>query len=416
MPGEGATALPCDMTHTPDPLGTRRDFLHTAGLGLVAAAVANAAPLAPPDKQPPDLKMPEVDKTKLGYAIVGLGELALEEILPAFKVAKRCKPVALVSGHPEKAKAVAEAYAIHSKNIYSYENYDKLADNPAVDIIYIVLPNHMHADFTVRGLKAGKHVLCEKPMATSVEECRNMIAASKAANKKLMIAYRLHYEPFNQTAMKFGQGKVFGPVRHIEAMNFQNTKAPNIRLTEATAGGPLGDTGVYCINAARYLTGEEPVEVTAFARKPQDDPRFAEVPAGLGWQVRFPSGALATCSTGFDGEELRYFRVACEKGWFGMDAAFSYKGQKLLSQSNKQTVEYKIDPVDHFAAEMDDFAQRITKNEESPTPGEEGLKDLLVIGAINRSIEAGGKPIKVDPNSNDGSLTLSDAFMKATPA
>ena len=364
-------------------------------------------PLATRDKQPPDLKLPEVDKTKLGYAIVGLGELALEEILPAFKVAKHCRPVALVSGHPDKAKSVAEAYNIDAKNIYSYDDYDKLKDNPAVDIIYIVLPNHMHAEFTIRGLKAGKHILCEKPMAASVEECRRMIEASKSTGKKLAIAYRLHYEPFNQTAMKFGQSKTFGGIRHLEAMNYQNTKAPNIRLSKSTAGGPLGDTGIYCINAMRYLTGEEPTEVSAFAKKPNDDPRFAEVPASLGWQMRFPSGAIATCSTGFDGEELRYFRVACEKGWFGMDNAFSYKGQKLMSQSNKQHVEYKIDSVDQFAAEMDDFAQRVTKGEESPTPGEEGLKDLLVIGAINKSIETGGRAVKVDQTSNDGSLTLS---------
>ena len=206
---------------------------------------AQDPPLAPPDKQPPNVKLPEPVGKTVGWAIVGLGQLALEEILPAFARAKLSKPVALVSGHPEKARKVAAAYGIDPKAIYNYETYDKLADNPAVDVIYVVLPNSMHAEYTVRGVKAGKHVLCEKPMATTPAECQQMIAAAATAKRKLMIAYRLHYEPYNRAAIDICRvTKQLGKLKSVTASNGQVTKAPNIRLSQALGGGPLQDVGV----------------------------------------------------------------------------------------------------------------------------------------------------------------------------
>jgi len=154
----------------------------SAGDPAPAANASPPVPLAPPDAQPPDLKLPEAVARQAGWAIVGLGQLALEEVMPAFRECQLSRPVALVSGHPEKARKVADAYGLEPQNIYGYDNFDRLADNPAVDVVYIILPNSLHAAFTIRALQAGKHVLCEKPMAVSVVECEQMIAAAQQAN------------------------------------------------------------------------------------------------------------------------------------------------------------------------------------------------------------------------------------------
>jgi Oxidoreductase family, NAD-binding Rossmann fold/Oxidoreductase family, C-terminal alpha/beta domain len=261
------------MTTPPQP--DRRVFLAASGATVLTSSTMQAKslpPLAPPDKQSADAKIPDAPKKQAGWAIVGLGKLALEEVLPAFAHAKRSKPVALVSGHPDKAKKVAEAFSIDAKNIYDYKNYDMLRDNPAVDVIYIILPNSMHAEYTVRGLKAGKNVLCEKPLAASVTEAEQMIAAAKSAKKKLMTAYRLRYEPFNIMAIDMLKKGGIGKIKSITASHCQNVEAPNIRLSKELKGGPVEDVGIYCLNACRYLTGEEPVEVTAIAHQPKDDP------------------------------------------------------------------------------------------------------------------------------------------------
>ncbi len=375
---------------------TRRTFMTAAGLvgtGLLAGA-ADDPPLTPPDKQPPNLKLPEVVTKTVGFAIVGLGELALGEILPAFSRCKLARPAALVSGHPDKARRVAAAYGIDPKHIYDYDGYDRLKNDPAVDVIYIVLPNSMHAEYTIRGLKAGKHVLCEKPMATNSADCRAMIAAARAAGRKLMIAYRLHYEPFNRTVMKRCADKAIGDIRTVLATNCQVTRAPNIRLSTTTGGGPVGDVGVYCINAARYITREEPVEVAAFANRPADEPRFREVPATVSFELRFPSGALAHCDCSFDAAESRWFRANGTEGFVELDNAFGYRGQKLSVGKAAGREEPKIVPVDHFAAEMDSFAGCVLHNKDPLTPGEEGLADMLVVEAINEAAAA-GRVVKV---------------------
>ena len=365
-----------------------------------AQSVRNAPPLAPPDRQPPDLKVPEAVKRKTGWAIVGLGQLALEEILPAFAECRLSQPVALVSGHPDKARKVAETYGIDPAAIYDYETYDRLAQNDRVDAIYIVLPNSMHAEYTIRGLRAGKHVLCEKPMAASVEECERMIAASKEAGKRLMIAYRLHYEPFNRKVMELAEQKIYGAVKTFSSSNCQDVKAPNIRLSRQLAGGPVEDVGVYCINAARYVIREEPVEVVAFAHRPTDDSRFREVPESVAFTLRFPSGALAHCDCSFGAATSRRYVANCERGVIEMDPAFSYTGLRLaVSEGSEQKgdarkSELKLEPVNHFASEMDHFSDCILNNKAPHTPGEEGLADMRVVTAIAESVQT-GKPVRI---------------------
>jgi predicted dehydrogenase len=372
---------------------SRRRFIGTAGVVgfslLSGGSGGQQIPLAPPDKQPPNLAVPEASERTVGWAIVGLGELALGEVMPAFGECRLSKPVALVSGHRDKAEKVARAYGIEPANIYDYENYDRLRDNPDVQAIYIVLPNSMHAEYTIRGARAGKHVLCEKPMAANVAECEQMIAAAREAQRKLMIAYRLRYEPFNMKAIEICQKQELGPIQMISASHGQNVAAPNIRLSRDLAGGPLGDVGVYCLNAARYLTGEEPIEVSAMSHQPKDDPRFREVPASVVWTMRFKSGVLAHCDCGFNVGESRRYRVLCQDGYLDMDPAFSYRGLKLRTRRGQQTTEHELEPANHFAAEMEHFSECVLQNQNPRTPGEEGLADMRVMAAIEESAAAG---------------------------
>lgn len=374
---------------------SRRKFLTTAGAGLIAARVARGEdpPLAPPDKQPQNLKVPEPVAKKVGYAVVGLGQLALEEIMPAFARCQLSHPVALVSGHPDKAKKVAAAYGIDPKNVFDYAGYDRLADNTAVDVIYVVLPNSMHAEYTIRGLKAGKHVLCEKPMAPTVAACEQMIAVQQETKKKLMIAYRLRHEPFNRTAIDLCRKGEVGKIKLITASNGQDTKAPNIRLSKDLAGGPVGDVGIYCLNAARYLTGEEPTEVSATAHRPADDPRFREVDESVSFTLRFPSGAIAACDCSFGTAESRRFRVHGTAATLDLENAFGYRGQELSLTTDKRKAKFDIAPVNHFAAEMDHLSTCVLKDKNPLTPGEEGLADMRVITAIYEAAQTGRKVV-----------------------
>jgi predicted dehydrogenase len=333
--------------------------------------------------------VPEAVARKAGWAVVGLGQLALEEVMPAFRECQLSRPVALVSGHPEKARKVADAYGLEPQNIYGYDNFDRLADNPAVDVVYIILPNSMHADYTTRALKAGKHVLCEKPMAVTVSECEQMIAAAQQANRKLMIAYRLHYEPFNRKVMELCTEKALGSVKIFSSSNCQNVTAPNIRLSATLGGGPVGDIGIYSINAARYCTGEEPVEVTAVAHQPKDDPRFREVPESVAFTLRFPSGVLAQCDCSFGTAPSRRYSVHCDEGFIDMDPAFDYRGLRLSVTQGEERAELLIGQVNHFAAEMDHFSDCVLNGKDPRTPGEEGLADMRVIAAIEEAARTG---------------------------
>jgi predicted dehydrogenase len=377
----------------------RRRFLGTStalGATLLSGIVRGAEepPLMPPDKQPPDLQLPEILTQRAGYAIVGLGKLALEEVMPAFAKCHLSRPAALVSGHPDKAKHVAQAYGMDPKRIYDYDNFDKIVDDEAVQVVYIILPNSMHCEFTLRALKAGKHVLCEKPMSVTSEEAERMIAAAKDAKRQLSVAYRLHYEPFNLKVMEMCANKPFGAIRTIASSNCQDVKAPNIRLSKKLGGGPVGDVGVYSINAARYITNEQPAEVTAYAQQPKDDPRFREVPASVAFTLKFPSGILAHCDCSFNASESRYYKIHCAKGTIEMDPSFSYRGLRLFTNEKGKRDEIRLDGVDHFAAEMDHFSGCVLDGKEPLTPGQEGLKDLKVMMAIYEAARS-GKTVKL---------------------
>ena len=366
---------------------TRRGFLRAAGAGVAVTGLSVGRARAQ--------RLPDPPGPKLGYALVGLGSLAINQIMPALARSEKSKLVAFVSGHRDKADKLAARYGVAAKNIYNYENFDSIRDNPEIDVVYVVLPNSMHAEYTVRALKAGKHVLCEKPMANTPAECEQMIAAAQAASRKLMIAYRLHYEPFNKALIKVVRDQEFGKLRVVLAdAGFPIGDPTQWRLKKAMAGGgSMMDIGIYALNAARYLTGEEPVEVNAMIETTANDPRFKEVEENISFQLRFPSGVLANCMSSY-GAPLNRFRVVGTGGWAELEPALTYDGLHMRAGTWTK-IEERIQPViDHFVAEMDHFSGCVQTGTTPLTPGEEGLKDMRLIAAIYKSGES-RMPVKV---------------------
>jgi glucose-fructose oxidoreductase len=366
---------------------TRRRFLNAAGGTLAAAALTPARPEA----QVPTIRLPELPGKQIGFALVGLGNLAINQLMPAFAQCRRAKLVGFVSGRPEKAKQLAQLYGVDPKNIYGYDNYERVADNPAIDVIYVVLPNSMHAEYTIRALKAGKHVLCEKPMATTPQDCERMIAAAKAANRKLMVGYRVRYEPYNQALIAYARETAeAGPTRLILADAGFNIGDPTQwRLRKQMAGGgSLMDIGIYALNAARYLSGEEPVAVNAVMHSTPNDPRFAEVEENIMFQLRFPSGVLANCGSSYGGGINRH-RVVKPRGAAELEPASSYTGLRMRVWRGGAIEERVLPQRNHFASEIDHFAECLLNDTAPLTPGEEGLKDMRIISGIYEAAQTG---------------------------
>ena len=399
---------------------TRRTLIAAAGTATAAGLVAPAAaaeeqkpaffggakdgkvempPLHAPSEGGEKLPNREPPAKRLGVAVVGIGHLTLEQIVPAFGTAKDVRLAALVSGHRDTALAVAAQNGLAAAKVYDYAGFDAIRNDADVDIVYIVLPNAQHLEFTQRAAAAGKHVLCEKPMANTVAEAEGMIKACRDARRKLMIAYRLQYNAAHRALIGMAREKTYGALRMIEAVNGQNDVPGQWRQIKALAGGgSLPDVGIYCLNAFRYLTGEEPVEVTGRVTRPKDDPRFREIEDIAVFTLLFPSGVVATGTSGYSFHEDRRLRCAATEGWFGMDPAFSYQGlmthigRKLGPQTSVETRGFA--PKNQFAVEMDHFAQAIRANREPHTPGEEGLADMKVMAAIYESA-MGGSTVKL---------------------
>jgi predicted dehydrogenase len=321
---------------------------------------------------------------RIGFAVVGLGNLTQKELFPAFRVSKKAKLTALVSGDAAKAKKLA-----HENNllaaIYDYKNFDRIRENKNVQVVYIVLPNSMHGEIAERSARAGKHVLCEKPMEITSMRCHQMIDACKKADVKLMIAYRIQYEPMNRAMQRMVRKKVFGPVKFVEADNGERIERMQWRLSKTLSGsGVVGDVGVYCINTIRFLLGEEPMEVFGRTFRPSGDPRFKEVDATVIWQMRFPSGVLANCMCSFDAHNTTSYRVLAQRGSFGMDPAFRYRGLKMFAHPDDPPLP-QIAESNQFAEQLDHMADCVLNNRKPYTPGEEGLQDQRIIEAILES-------------------------------
>ncbi|HEY4358551.1 MAG TPA: Gfo/Idh/MocA family oxidoreductase [Acidobacteriaceae bacterium] len=403
----------------------RRQFLHGAGGMFVAAGLsplglAQNSQQTAPDSQdyvslPPiqnvrtegEEKAPgpfEAPDQRIGFAIVGIGRLSIDQILPAFGRTRLCKPVALVSGSADKAQKIASQYGIKSSSIYSYSNYEQLARNPEVKVVYVVLPNSMHAEYTTRAARVGKHVLCEKPMATSVADCETMIAACRFANVKLMIAYRQQYEPMNREMVKMIRSGKLGQVHSYMATLTQNQDDPSQwRLHKALAGGGcLSDVGIYCLNASRFWSGEEPVEVFGQTFQPASDPRFTEVEAACNFTLRFPSGLIASCNSGYAAHRSSFARIEGSDGWAQLSPSFGYSGLKLqynkLFEGHGTDFQPSVSEKDQFALEMDHMALCVMRNRQPHTPGEEGLQDIRIVEAIYESART-NRPVNLSQPS-----------------
>ena len=414
---------------------SRRSFLSSSGLGLVSLASLSALPAVAfgtgvpripqaPDpvggKTGPKEKLPAFHSPveqkgeklpglppdqRIGFALVGLGKLTVDELLPAFAQSRLCKPVALVSGDREKAGRIARQYGIPEKGLYSYKDFDRIAENPDVQVIYIVLPNSMHKEYTLRAAKAGKHVLCEKPMAVNAAEAEEMVQACANAKVKLMVAYRQQYEPNNRIIRTMIADKTFGRIKLFDGVITQNQDGSTReginqwRHKKALAGGgALPDIGLYCLNGVRYLTGEEPEEVFGTMNSTPGDTRFKEVEENFVWQMRFPSGLIASCQTAYGAYTNKYFRFSAENGWFGMDPAYKYNGNKLMVASADGNVENRATPaiaeVNQFAAEMDHMADCVRNKKAPMSPGEEGLQDHRIMDALYESARS-RKPVSL---------------------
>ena len=349
--------------------------------------------------------LPLPPSQRVGFAVVGLGNFALNQILPSFADCGKAKLVALVSGDAAKAGNIAAHYGLAPGSTYNYANFDAIKSNPAIRVVYVITPNSLHRPFVERAARAGKNVMCEKPFATNSTDCRAMIETCRAANVKLMVAYRAQFEPHNVEAIRICRSGELGKMVAISSDHGRTvdpTKpADQWRLDKQIAGGgPLPDIGIYSLNACRYLTGEEPTQISAMVFQPKDNPKFREVEQSVVWTMRFPGGVLASCSTAYDYQDTKRYRVFFEKGWVELDPATDYYRNRMeiehpvpkRGQTPGEVVEFSavretvpITPKNQFALELDHMAECVLENKTPRTPGEEGLRDVALIETIYRA-------------------------------
>lgn len=324
-------------------------------------------------------------KGKLGIALVGLGGYAGGQLAPALLETEHCYLAGIVTGTPSKIPVWKEKYNIPDKNIYSYENYDSIKDNPDIDIIYVVLPNNMHAEYTIRAAEAGKHVICEKPMAITVEDCDRMITACKKANVHLSIGYRLHFEPYNLEMVRCGTQKIYGEIKKLTGGFGFVARPSQWRLTQKYAGGgPLMDLGIYVIQGMCYTTGMLPVAVTAQEGTKTDFERFKEVEQSLTWQMEFPNGLIAEGKTSYN-DSHNFLKAEAEQGIFELTSAYNYTGQKGNTPAGLMNFPH----INQQAKQMDGIALAIRNNKQSIVPGEMGRRDVKYLQAVYEAMRTG---------------------------
>lgn len=321
-------------------------------------------------------------KEKLGVALVGLGYYSTDLLAPALQLTQHCSLVGIVTGTPSKAEKWKSMYKIPDKNIYNYDNFDSVANNPDIDVIYVVLPPSMHAEYSIRAAKAGKHVWCEKPMAPTVADCKSMIDACSKNKVKLSIGYRMHHEPNTQRIIKFRKELTYGKVLNANAMaGYFDPRTDHWKQKKSMGGGVMGDMGVYPLNAVRYSTGLEPIAVMAKASTTRPD-IYKEVEETMNFELDFPGGVTATCEASF-GKGMNNLQVNCAKGWYKLSPFQAYSG---IDGVTSDGIKLNATIPNQQAKQMDDDALAIMNSTTLLAPGEEGLKDTIVVEAIYRSV------------------------------
>jgi predicted dehydrogenase len=327
------------------------------------------------------------------YAVVGAGWISQEAFLPSVSQSGKSCVTAIVSGDSTKANKLAAFYGI--PHVVDYGDYDALLARDIVDAVYIALPNSLHADYAIRAARAGKHVMVDKPLANTVEEAEAMIAAARQAGVFLMTAYRLHNEPGTLAVLNsIRDGAIGKPLIFQSVFSFQ-TQPGNHRLKAHHWGGPLQDVGVYCLNAARHIFGEEPVEAVAMRHQPKDDPRFAEIEATIAATLQFPSGGIAQFIASFGAAACDSYRVVGTQGDLTLDPGFKFDSATHLQvRRDGKAEEVGFPQVDQFAGQLAYFSDCIRSATPPEADGEEGLADLRALLAIEES-SLTGKPVSI---------------------
>lgn len=327
-------------------------------------------------------------KDKLGVALVGLGYYSTDLLVPALQQTKHCYLAGIVTGTPTKAEAWKKKYNIPDKNIYNYENFDQVANNPDIDVVYVVLPPSMHEEYVVRAANAGKHVWCEKPMAMTEAACARMIEACKKNKRSLAIGYRLQHEPNTKEYRRIVQNKLLGKVNSLEdAAGYFDGRTDHWKQKRELGGGVMLDMGVYAIQGARLGTGMEPLSIvsakTSTTRPEVYKDGLAETAIAT---LEFPGGVMANIKTSF-GENVNFLNINCEKGIIKMAPYSGYNGLKGSSPLGEIYTPYDV-PWQQ-ANQMDDDALSIIQQKPMQVPGEEGLRDIRIVEAILKSAETG---------------------------
>ncbi len=330
---------------------------------------------------------------KLGIALVGLGNYATIQLAPALQQTQFCELKGIVTGTPEKEIKWQKEYGILPEHTYNYGNFDTIKNDPAIDIIYIVLPNFMHTEYTIRALEAGKHVICEKPMAMDVSSCKAMIAAAKKANRKLQIGYRLFYEPHHLEMVRWANEPFEGRIKLIEtSLGFDMARPGLWRIDKKMGGGgALMDLGPYTIQAARRAAGQNPVSVKAQAFI--DDPElYKDIFGTYSWQLKFADNTVGNSTVSFSAYTDRYY-VAKGNEFLELKPAFTANADMSLQSREAPR---KL-PVAEFqqATQMDAFVRNILDETTVVASGEEAMIDMQIIAAIKQSIET-GKEVQID--------------------
>jgi len=359
----------------------RREFVKLSALALASTQLPSYAQNSAAASKP------------VGYAAIGLGTIS-DIFMRACASSQTAKISALVTGHPDtKGVKYAAMYGIPKTSIYTYETFDRIRDNKDVDAVYVGLPNSMHCEYTVRAAQAGKHVLCEKPMAISSAECREMIDACRLAKVKLMIGYRVHYEPTWKRAIQIIGSGAIGGLESFQGGFYAQQPAGAWRLSKKLGGGgALLDLGIYPLNAIRHILGEEPTDFTAIVSTRDQSGRFAEVEQSMEWTMKFPSGIIASCGCSYGQRGPSMLDINGETGYLLVESAFNYQGVRLRGEVGGQTIDQPSPGVHpyQFTLEAEYFADCIRNNKDPESPGDEGLKDMLAIEAIYK---AAGTPI-----------------------
>lgn len=361
---------------------TRRSFNGLATKGLLGSALLANMPLA-------NAFTTNKNSEKLGVALVGLGSYSTYQLAPSLLDTEHCYLAGIVTGTKEKESVWQEKYNIHKENIYNYENFDTIADNDSIDVIYVVLPNSMHAEFCIRAAKAGKHVICEKPMAVSVAECDAIMNACNEHKVKLSVGYRMQSDPYTHEVKKYVREKTFGDVLFVssDAGYVSNGNPDQWRLNKKlSGGGALMNMGVYAIQTSIYGTGQNPISVSAqeFSTRPD---YFKDTDETITAQFKFENGAVAHMMTSHNASGNR-LKCHCSKGWFELDPAHSY-GPISGRTSNGDVL--KFPHKRQQALQMDDFAKHILLDSKNLAPGEMGKRDMIIVEAIYKSIREGGQ-------------------------